>query len=214
MRACAALLPNGSRQSRKHRLGAPCEPEVVRGPGTKSGAASSYKGGCQTNLRSWSLPNHGDRRSDFDIVKEFLRHLAWRSDAAKRSGIAGKLALMHANATGYAHKEWHWRALENCARWLWVLAEVDIFLDDVPGSVNIIPVQIGGVVLVFLNDLKRPRRRVETFPARRDLRNTNKLVASVEIGSLLSQIDRHGWRALDTIAVPIRTWSKVEPSSG
>ena len=78
-----------------------------------------------------------------------------------------------------------------------------VLLHDVPGGIDIVSVQTGGVILVFLRDLVVANRRVVTFSTGRHLGFAHENVGLVKIGSLFFQIDFDGGRSLHAVPIPI-----------
>src|SRR5258708_24052191 len=138
-----------------------------------------------TDNRPVDLPHNRDRRADIDVVIENLSHFPRHPDAAMGSGIPRQIALVHTNSSGYAHKIWHWCPHEVGARWDWVFAVLDIFLNYVAHRVRVITVEARCVVRIFLDDFIGARRGIVTLPSCGNLRNTNQLVVLIEVSSLL-----------------------------
>lgn len=134
---------------------------------------------------SVDLPHNGDRRAEIDVVIENLSHFPRHPDTAMGSGIPRQIALVHTNASGYAHKIRHWCPDEVGARRDWIFTELDIFFDYVAGRVRVVTVEARCVVRIFLDDFIGAGRGIVTLPACGNLRNTNQLVALIEVSSLL-----------------------------
>jgi len=138
-----------------------------------------------TDNRPVDLPHNSDRRAEIDVVIENLSHFPGHPDTAMGSGVPRQIALVHTNPSGYAHKIWHWCPHEVGARRDWVFAELDIFLNYVAHRVGVIPVEARRVVRIFLDDFIGAGRGIVTLPSCGNLRNTNQLVALLEVSSLL-----------------------------
>jgi len=70
-----------------------------------------------------------------------------------RCGVAWQITFVHADTTGDSHEKRHRRAFENCTWRFWIFAYLYVFMDDIARGVYVVPVQVGCMVWIFLNDL-------------------------------------------------------------
>src|SRR5262245_10216781 len=127
-----------------------------------------------------------------------------------RSGVAGQIALMHSNTSSDSHKEGHRRAFENRARRFGILTYVDVLLNNVTRRINVIPVEVGGMIMVLLHNLIVANWGIMAFASGGDLGNADQLIRFVEVRALLLEVNDDGGRAGNSVPIPIR--NRINPS--
>ena len=75
-----------------------------------------------------------------------------------------------------------------------MLAHIDIRAHDSSIAIDIVAVNARAMIFVLKNDAEAPRRRAIPFASTRDARARGELLAAVEVGLLLAQIDDDGRR--------------------
>ena len=118
---------------------------------------------------------------------------------------------MHPHPARDAHKVRHPRTVEERTGWLRVFRVVDVLLYHVARPIHVISVERRFMIAVFLHDLVLPGRRAEALPPRRNDRNADEFLRLVKVRTLFAEADRHRWRALNVIPVPVRHVVEIRP---
>src|SRR6516162_7329186 len=111
------------------------------------------RGSHKSSFRVARLVHDRYGRAYVDVIEKDLRHFARHPDTAVGGWIPGQVPLVHAHTAGDAHEVGHRRAFEYRAGRFRILRHVDVLLDDVSGSVDVITVQARGVIQILLDDL-------------------------------------------------------------
>src|SRR5271165_5391280 len=90
-----------------------------------------------------------------------------------------------------------------------VLVGLYVLHHDLPASVDVISVKARDVLSVFLRDSELTRSCIVTFSTSRDDRNTDDLIAFIEIGPLLIEIYHYPGLAFGARVVPIGNFVPV-----
>lgn len=103
------------------------------------------------------------------MLVEFLGHLFGEADAPVGSGVAGDVSGVHPDGAVDAHEIPHGGPEEAGAGGFGVCFDTDVAHDDVSGGVDVIAVEIGAVVFVFLRDFEISGGGAVTFATGGDL---------------------------------------------
>ena len=85
-----------------------------------------------------------------------------------------------------------------------IFLNVDIWSDDIARRIDIVAVQIGSVIFVFLHNGEVAVRRVSAFAAGGQLRDPDQQPAFIKIGPLFPEADFNGRTSARLISVPVR----------
>lgn len=127
--------------------------------------------------------------------------------------VTGQKPLVHAHPALDPHEEWHLCTVKFCPRRHRILGAVDVPLDDGSLGVDVIPIEGGRVVLVFLHDFETAQRRSKPFAPRRNRRDPHQFARLVEVGALMRQLDHEAGRACHAVAVPVGVVVEILPGA-
>src|SRR4030095_6236922 len=132
---------------------------------------------------------HGHRRPYGSVFEEWSRHSPWQANATMRCGIRRNIALVHRIAAPEEHSIWHLRTVEVRARWLAVLARINVEPHDVAIIIHVIAEYGGDVVCILRENLIIARRGGEPRFAGRDGRFADEMFPFVKVSFLLTDMN-------------------------